>query len=205
MKIKGFDLNKLLTISVLWSLAASASANLIVNGGFEDNDVATNSWSFFTSDLVNGWEGSNVEIWDSFGGVVAHGGTQHAELNAHPYSGDIFSIYQDFATVVGQSYLVDFFYRARVDNQEAFSFSVGSLSGILDDHEVGSWSHYSGSFVADSTLSTIRFSSLNTGTLGNFLDDVSVMASIDVVESNPLVLFVIGLVGLGIIRRKVKA
>lgn len=192
-------------------LATSANANLIVNGGFEDNSVAAGTWSYFSSASVNGWGGDNIEIWNQFGGVVAPEGQQHAELNAHPFDGDVFSIYQDFATVVGQTYDVSFFYSARNNASEQFNFSVGTLAALVNDHVVGSWKQYTGSFVASSLLSTITFSSTDTGTLGNFLDDVVVVADLnpdqqaELAEPNPLVMLLIGLGGLVLIRRKNRA
>ena len=188
--------------AIFGALSAGANANLIVNGGFEDNNVAAGNWAYFSSASVNGWDGDNIEIWDSFGGVVAPEGTQHAELNAHPFDGSVFSIYQNFATVVGQTYDVSFFYSARVNANEQFSFSVGSLAALLNDHVVGSWTQYTGSFVASNALSTITFTSYDTGTYGNFLDDVVVTAKASVVESNPIVMLLIGLAGLVLIRRK---
>ena len=59
-------------------LAASANANLIVNGSFEDNDVAEGTWQYFVADDVNGWDGSNIEIWDGLNGVASADGEQHA-------------------------------------------------------------------------------------------------------------------------------
>lgn len=182
--------------------AVSANANLIVNGGFEDNNVATGNWAYFSSASVNGWDGDNIEIWNQFSGVVAPEGQQHAELNAHPFDGSVFSIFQSFATVVGQTYDVSFFYSARVDSNEQFSFSAGTLSALLNDHVVGSWTQYTGSFVANSSLSTITFSTYDAGTYGNFLDDVVVTAKANVVESNPLVMLLIGFAGLILIRRR---
>ncbi|HEY0893536.1 MAG TPA: hypothetical protein VGE32_10815 [Cellvibrio sp.] len=188
--------------AMLSALCVGANANLIVNGGFEDNNVAAGNWAYFSSASVNGWDGDNIEIWDSFGGVVAPEGTQHAELNAHPFDGSVFSIFQNFATVVGQTYDVSFFYSARVNSNEQFSFSAGSLAALLNDHVVGSWKQYTGSFVASSTISTITFTSYDAGTYGNFLDNVVVTAKASVVESSPLVMLLIGLAGLVWIRRK---
>lgn len=186
-------------------LCVGANANLIVNGGFEDNTVAVGNWAYFSSASVNGWDGDNIEIWNQMGGVVAPEGTKHAELNAHPFDGSVFSIFQNFATVVGQTYDVSFFYSARVDANEQFSFSAGTLAALLNDHVVGSWKQYTGSFVASSTLSTITFTTYNDGTYGNFLDDVVVTAKASVVESSPLVMLLIGLAGLVLIRRKNRA
>lgn len=186
-------------------LAISAQANLIVNGGFEDNDVATGNWAYFPSSNVNGWEGDNLEIWDSLLGVVAPEGTQHAELNAHPFDGTVFSIFQSFNTVIGQTYDVSFYYSARSSNTEQFSFNVAGLSALLNDHTVGSWSQYTGSFIANSALTTINFTSFDAGTMGNFLDDVVVTSRVHVIESSPLVMLLIGLVGLFYSRRKLRS
>jgi hypothetical protein len=183
-------------------LAFGAHANLIVNGGFEDNNVAPGNWAYFPSSSVNGWEGDNIEIWNSFGGVVAPEGKQHAELNAHPFDGTVFSIYQSFATVIGRTYDVSFFYSARESNNEQFYFSAGTLAALLNDHVVGSWTKYTGSFVANSNISTITFTSYDNSTVGNFLDDVVVTARAQVAESNPLVMLVIGLIGLFYCRKK---
>ena len=182
-------------------LASSANANLIVNGGFEDNNVAAGGWSYFSAADVNGWDGSNIEIWDHLNGVVAPEGQQHAELNAHPGTGDIFSIYQTFATVVGQTYDVSFFYSARSSSSEAFDFSVGNLASLINDHVVGSWSQYANSFVASNAFTTITFTTTDTSTVGNFLDGVSVTAKHSVPESSSLLLLALGLAGLTLMRR----
>ena len=187
----------------------AANANLIVNGGFEDNPVplAVGSIGLFSSASV-GWEGDNIEIWNQFGGVVAPEGVHHIELNSHPDDGSVFSIYQNFATVVGQTYDVSFFYSARVDSNEQFSFSVGDVAALLNDHVVGSWTQYTGSFVANSVLSTITFTTFDTGTVGNFLDGVcvdvasSTCSATSVPEPGTLAFFGLGLVGLGFARRR---
>ncbi|AQT58734.1 hypothetical protein CBP51_13345 [Cellvibrio mixtus] len=186
-------------------LAASAQANLIVNGGFEDNTVAAGNWSYFSSSAVNGWDGSNIEIWNNFGGVVAPEGNQHAELNAHPYTGGVFSIYQSFATVVGQIYDVSFFYSARESANESFHFSVGTLATLINDHTVGTWNQFTGSFVANSNFSTITFTTTDNSTVGNFLDAVVVTTRTSVDEASSLMMLAIGMLGLVLVRRKVRA
>ena len=194
----------ILGVALTGLVATGAQANLIVNGGFEDNDVATGTWAYYSSSAVNGWQGSNIEIWDTMSGVVAPEGTQHAELNAHPYMGSLFSIYQTFATVVGQEYDVSFFYSARSSSDEAFNFSVGDLNLLFNDHVAGTWNQYMGTFVAQNTTTELRFTSTNTSTYGNFLDDVFVDFHLPnvraVVEPNSAWLMLLGFVGLLVVR-----
>ena len=169
-----------LTLGLLISTAANA--NLITNGGFEDNDIGKNSWAWFATDMVNGWEGSNIEIWDNYGNVKAFEGAQHAELNAHPSNGKAFSIFQTFDTQIGGLYNVSFAYSARSNNNEAFLFNLESAdnsqiwSSLIDDHRVGQWNVFSSSFIAQDKYTNIRFTSVTpySSTVGNFLDDIKV-------------------------------
>lgn len=184
-------------------VAAPVSANLIVNGGFETPDVASGSWKYFSASDVDGWEGSNIEIWDNYGGVSAYEGHQFAELNAHPSSGSAFGIFQSFATTIGQSYDLSFAYRARRSDSESFNVSVmPGTDWNMTDHVVGAWSIFSSSFVASSALTTLTFTTVipETGTVGNFLDDVKVTASVP--EPGTMALLGLGLLGLGVSRRR---
>jgi len=208
-----FNLGNVMKITMLkakWAafvaglvLVSSAHANLIVNGSFEDNTVANGSWAWFPSSAVNGWDGSNVEIWHNLFGIAAPNGQQFAELNADGPNTGAWSIFQTFNTVVGQTYNVSFDYRAR-ESTDKFTFSVGTLNALINNTDTSSWKLFTGSFVANALTTTLTFTSLNAGTLGNLLDDVQVNARASVPESSTLLLFVVGVLGLGFARRKTK-
>lgn len=176
-----------LTLTTLLGLACVSipvSANLIINGSFENTAVAQNSWAWFNSDYVDGWQGSNIEIWNSYNNVTAYQGTQHAELNAHPSNGQAFSIFQTFATQIGNIYDLSFAYQARSNSNESFLVSLISSSNtdlftdLMDDHVVGQWSVFSTKFTAIDLTTTLRFTSVSpySDTVGNFIDDIQVNA-----------------------------
>jgi len=196
--------------------AASFSAPLIINGGFEVTPGTAigggGGWKYYDSSQVPGWDGSNIELWTELG-ITSYEGQNHAELNSHGANDGAWSIFQEFDTIQGQTYDVFFAYGARVGSasasEEAFKVEVDGLNStlmdhVLMDHVVGSWSTYSGSFIADGSSATLKFTSVNSvyRTYGNFIDDVSVTAT---PIPGSLTLLTLGLAGLGAVRRKAKA
>jgi hypothetical protein len=191
-------------------MTTSAQATLIVNGGFEANPVKDNQWNYFSAAQVMGWQGSNIEIWHHLNGVIAPEGNQHVELNADGKNTGAWSIYQEFATTIGQSYDFSFYYRARANTKESFQFSIGNVEALVQQYSTSAWSKFSGSFVADTTSSTIRFTSLTAGTVGNFIDDVVVVQApsafkAEVPVGSTITLFALSLLGLMFKRRQLKA
>lgn len=169
------------SLSVLVLLAASAAqaapiltGNLLLNGSFEDNRVANNSWTWVTASQVNGWHGSNLEFWNNYNGVKAFAGSNFLELNAHGENIGGWSVFQQFATTAGARYEVSFAYRNRTGQDESFKLAVGNLAQTFTHRNTGGWTVFSGWFTAGSNNSELRFTSLNSGTLGNFIDDVRV-------------------------------
>ena len=206
-------MKKLITASLL-TFACSASianANLITNGSFEDNHVNYGKWNWFTADNVNGWNGSNIEIWNHLQGEAAFDGQQFAELNSHGRSSTGYSIFQEFNTVAGQTYDLSFAYQARVNSaNEVFSASIFDINGLIkewiqDDHTTSGWSVMSDSFVARDDVTRLQFTAITPQfhTYGNFIDDIRVVTQVD--EPASLALLGLGIAGLIATRRKLKS
>ena len=171
----------LAVLSLVLGVSTSAHANLILNGSFENNDIRSNSWKAFAAGTVDGWSGTNMELWDNFQRLRAFDGSQYAELNANG-NGGRYSIFQTFSTEADSTYDVSFAYAAR-GKGDSFRLDILSdtdsilFSQVFDDHAIKTWSEFYGDFVAQSALTTIRFSTINKGTLGNFVDDIVVTAA----------------------------
>lgn len=190
-------------------LAFSANASLLTNGDFESPGIAS-GWTFATPG-ADGWQGDNIEVWASgFNGVTSYEGTQHGELNAHPYDGTVFSIYQTFATTLNFWYDYSLAYRARSSSNESFRLEIftGDLINrdsivnmIFDDHVTTEWSTFAGGFTGSGEKTYIMLTSVNpdTGTVGNFIDAVVVN---EVSEPTALMLLGLGLAGLAFVRRR---
>ena len=175
---------KIIISALAFTASSLSSANLINNGGFEDPDIAS-GWIYLQDD--DGWQGDNIEVWQTgFKGVDSFEGTQHGELNAHPYDATSWSIFQTFDTVLNAVYDISFAYRARASSEEKFAFELftGDVSDepnynytngfdlIMDDHTKGSWEIFSSTFIGTGDATTLMFTSINpdAGTVGNFLD-----------------------------------
>jgi hypothetical protein len=100
-------MKKYLLLAALLS-PSLASANLIINGSFEDTIQANGTWDIYAA--VNGWTTTNgIEIRNNVVGE-ASGGSNFAELDTTGNS----SIQQTISTSAGQAYELLFDYAGRV-------------------------------------------------------------------------------------------
>ncbi|TYK65121.1 DUF642 domain-containing protein [Colwellia echini] len=199
-------INKLIGVFALTvALTGVAQANLIQNGSFEDvgNNTLPTTWKYYAS--IPNWDDTqNVEIWKSgFNSVIADDLNYFLELNAHGGDGtSSYAISQDFATVAGTTYELNFAAQKRSGGgNQAFAVSVGNVTDNVSSHVTGSWTDYSYIFTASSALSTLSFTSLDdiNDTTGNFFDDVSINA---IPEPSAIALMLFGLAGLVVARKR---
>ena len=164
-----------LIIAYLMLVSPLSHADFIVNGSFEDNTVNKGQWIWLNSGAVPGWEGSNIEIWREYSGVKAQHGNNFIELNAHGYNNGPWAIFQDISTQKGVSYYLSFFYRARTNNNEAFSVSFGDEKLVVSNPYKTYWSQFVHEFVAKSDTTRLTFISVSPtlSTVGNFIDNVT--------------------------------
>lgn len=171
---------------------AEVGSDLIVNGGFEEPDVAHGSWGVFAS--INGWTstGAGIEVQDHAAGNP-HTGHQLVELDSHGQVDNRSSMSQAIATVPGGKYRLHFWYSPRPNNGPAgdnkidYLVKVTSGGGTIVTGSVGAdavggsntnWVEYVYDFIAVDNSTTIQFTDTGSeaDTLGGYLDDVSVFA-----------------------------
>lgn len=184
--------------------ATLAAQNLLINGDFEQNDLTTYPSYSASGDFSNlptgqplpGWTFYNVDLYGPT--HLPQSGSQFLDLVGYGPLTATFSIQQTFATVIGNTYRLDFFF----GNNEQFADSGGLASftaslvglGLLwsgdfthggDTSMSRDWTEHEVDFVADSATTTLTF--LDTSQLpatfdpdstvaGATLDNVSVVA-----------------------------
>lgn len=199
MKTKFFLIAALFTIS-----AQLSAANLVINGSFEDPDIASGTWTNFNS--IAGWltGSAGVEIRDNVAGTAYDGG-QFAELDTYENS----YIEQDVATGDGFSYLLSFAYSPRVNQLDTTNGidvlwngsilqSITATGGSVND-----WTIFE--FIVQGTvgIDTLKFAATGTSdSLGGNLDAIS-LSQVPVPAA--LFLFAPALLGFLGLRRKTRA
>ncbi len=188
----GRDFRQVCTFTLLASVvAASAHANLIVNGSFEAGPAAPNSVELTAgSTAISGWvvTPSNIDyvgsLWSAAQGVHSIG------LNGSSAGG----IAQTFATVPSAKYIARFWIAGDPLSSPVIKHVRASAAGQSRDFAVdisGMWAWDPGwasqmfHFTANTASTTLTFSSLETGSTGPSIDSVTVSTA-NPVDAGPL-------------------
>ncbi|MCU7929492.1 MAG: carbohydrate binding domain-containing protein [Candidatus Thiodiazotropha sp. (ex Codakia rugifera)] len=200
-----------LSVVLLTGLSFNLSANLMVNGSFEDNIVG--NWDVFSG--ITGWEtssGSGIEIQTNrtLGFIDAQDGNNYVELDSHDNS----TMFQQIdGLIAGLTYDISFWYSARTNNggndnginmlwgQD--TLSLNEIVSIDDASRTGSWIQNSFSLTATDTTMYLAFEAdgLNNS-YGGLIDNIELVASVP--EPSVIALLGAGLFGLGFARRRAK-
>lgn len=156
-------------------VVSAASAEKVVNGGFEQPDVVT--WSVFSS--IPGWEktyGCGIEVQDGVAGAP-YEGEQHVELGSNCASG----MSQMIATRPGVAYVLSFAFSPRPNSSASNNVLDVTWDGVVVDtlsRAGGSqtaWTVHTYTVVASGTSTALTFEDKGVNdSLGTYVDAVSV-------------------------------
>lgn len=188
--MKRICLPKWSSVLLLCISAPLCSANIVLNGGFEDPNIGVTAFVHHAhgSTGITNWiveapsPTLGVDLISTRTGCTgcAHTGEQSIDMAGTPGRG---SIYQDLTTIVGQSYLLSFWVSSNVGPfTGGMDVEFGSTSlGSVNSPSFGTWTQISFNVVATSTSTRLKFIGNLDGTRGVFLDDVEVDAAVGAV------------------------
>lgn len=172
-------------VGTLLFVAQGSHASLITNGGFESG--------------LSGWTCAAGSC-----GTGDMGGPQEGSYHFYGFDNGPGGLsYQSFATDIGATYSIDFFYGSFSPSPaNNLSLKVGDLVQDFTFASSG-WSSFSSTFTAISTSTSLDFFfDTDPGTGQIWLDGIVVDYVASVPEPASIALFGIGLAGLGFSRRK---
>lgn len=190
---------------LLVAIAVPARADLIINGGFEDPDIETGTWTLLNG--ITGWStvgDSVIEIQDNVAGTPYEGG-QFVELDSDRQS----TIRQDVSTDAGADYILSFAFAARpgtdlvADNFMQVTWDGSTVFSAAAPDYTPNWTVYNVHVTASSASTIITFGDLSSNarsTYGVYLDAVSLVRKVP--EPATLGLLGLGLLGLGLSRKR---
>ena len=194
-------MNKLLlavALAASFGVAHAGTANLVVDGSFEDQAQAAGSWNVYSA--INGWttvSGSGIELRDQVAGN-AFDGKNYVELDSSSNS----AMAQTLTTTAGSLYNLSFAYSARAGVDAASNpievlwngVSVATVTANGIGLSGNDW-HLFNYSVKGTGSDTLTFRAMGTNdSVGGSLDAVTVSA---VPEASTYAMMFFGLVAIG--------
>ena len=193
-----------LVVAMAAAVPAFASTNLVSNGSFESNSLASGTWGIFYGNSVKDWNlgPAGLEIRNGIAGT-AQNGLNFVELDTTKNS----HIFQTITTVAGQMYNLSFWYAPRAgvsENSNGIAVSWGeNQSFTVSGEGSGEWTKISFS-VMGSGKDKLQFNAVGkSDSYGGSLDNVSLTAAVPEPESYAMLLAGLGVMG-AVARRRSK-
>ncbi|MFG6463381.1 PEP-CTERM sorting domain-containing protein [Roseateles sp. DXS20W] len=166
------------TLALSLTPALAAGPNLVVNGSFEADPIAGNSWVIRPN--ITGWTGApDIELQNQLEGNLAQDGQQLVEL-------DTFANSAMSQTINATGWVnLSFWYTPRIGwgaNTHGVQVSLGGFTGTVMDSVAGgsvpNWQRFSALVdLGSSGSAVLRFAATGTSDMaGGLIDNVSVTA-----------------------------